>query len=407
MSDTEVDAILAYPQSRDKKCPMNPPPAYLELQRDRPVTKVRFPSGEPTWLITGHEHCRQLLADPRVSSDWRHPNFPFPVPNPRPALDHIYRFTKVILAADPPDHTIRRRMLAREFTVRQAEALRPRVRRIVDAQIDAMLASGPPVDLVRMVSDAVPFMVICELVGVPFDDRDFFRSRTAIVHQRNSTAEERERAVDDLMEYFDGLVTAKEADPGDDVVGRLVIRDRESGVFTHDLLVSLMFQLLMAGYETSGEMISLGVAGLLGDPDQLAALRADPSLMPGAVEELLRFFSVGGAVVRVATEDIGIGGQVIRAGEGIVLHLATAARDGRAFADPDRIDIRRGSHSHLAFGHGVHQCLGQNVTRVELSTVFTTLLSRIPNLRLAQPVQELRFKYDSLAFGLYELSVTW
>jgi pentalenic acid synthase len=407
VTDTESHEVIDYPQFRDKACPMNPPAAYTELRRERPIAQVRFPSGDLTWLITGYEQCKRLLTDPRVSSDWRHPRFPFPVPDPRPALDHVYRFTRVILAADPPEHTIRRRMLTGEFTVRRVEKMRPLVARVVNEQIDAMLAAGPPVDLVGFLADAVPFMVICELVGVPYDDRDFFRSRTAVIHQRNATPQGRQQAVEDLMAYFDTLVKAKEADPGDDIVGRLIVTDRETGVFTHDLLVALMFQLLMAGYETSGEMVSLGAAGLLGDPGQFAALKADPSLMSGAVDELLRFFNVGGAIVRIATEDIEIDDQVIRAGEGIVLHLATASRDERAFTEPDELDIRRRARGHLAFGYGMHQCLGQNVARMELETVFTTLFSRIPDLRLVRPVHELNFKTDSLAFGLHELQVSW
>lgn len=253
----------------------------------------------------------------------------------------------------------------------------------------------------------MPSLVICELLGVPYEDRDFFQDRTKLLLGRASGQAEREAASNELTGYFDKLITAKAADPGDDLLGRLILRNRETEVFSHDLLVGLATLLLVAGHETTANVIGLGTLALLEHPDQLTALTADPELVPAAVEEMLRYLNIVEAGFRVATADIEIAGTVIPAGDGLVALAASANRDDSAFGHSGVFDIERGARHHVAFGYGIHQCLGQNLARMELDVVFRRLFRRIPGLHLAIPVADLPFKGDSIVYGVHELPVTW
>jgi cytochrome P450 len=298
-------------------------------------------------------------------------------------------------------------MLITEFTVKRVQALRPRIEQIVAERIDAMLASDGPVDLVKELALPVPSLVICELLGVPYSDRDFFQGRTKVLIRRSTPTDERQAVADELQEYFEKLIAAKEADPGDDLLGRLIVRNRETQVFSHELLVGLANLLLLAGHETTANVIALGTLALLEHPDQRAALVADPDLAPVAVEELLRYLTIVEAGSRVAMADIDIAGTTIKAGEGLIALGASANRDAAAFGHPDELDIERGARHHVAFGYGIHQCLGQNLARMELDVVFRTLFARIPGLRLAVDVADLPFKDDAFIYGVYELPVSW
>ncbi|NUR30115.1 MAG: cytochrome P450, partial [Catenulispora sp.] len=252
-----------------------------------------------------------------------------------------------------------------------------------------------------------PSLVICELLGVPYGDHDFFQSRTSLMVSRTSVAD-RQRAFAEVRGYLDELVTRKESDPGDDLISRQIARQRQEGTLDHAALVSLAFLLLTAGHETTANMISLGVVALLGRPEQLAAIRSDPARTPAAVEELLRYFAVAdGVTSRLAVEDVEIGGASIRAGEGVVVSTLSAGWDPAAFEEPAVLDVGREARHHLAFGFGPHQCLGQNLARMELRIVFDTLFRRIPTLRLAVPAQELPFKTDAVVYGVHELPVAW
>ncbi|MEO3798379.1 cytochrome P450, partial [Nonomuraea sp. B10E15] len=251
-----------------------------------------------------------------------------------------------------------------EFTVKRLAALRPRIQDIVDHFVDGMLATDQrPVDLVQALSLPVPSLVICELLGVPYTDHDFFQSRTTMMVSLASQ-EDRLRAFAELRAYFDDLVTRKESEPGDDLLGRQIARQRQEGALDHTALVSQAFLLLTAGHETTANMISLGVLGLLTHPEQLALIKADPGRTPAAVEELLRYFTITDTVTaRVATEDVETGGVSIKAGEGVIVSALSANRDPAAFTNPAELDIERGARHHLAFGYGPHQCLGQNLAR--------------------------------------------
>jgi cytochrome P450 len=254
----------------------------------------------------------------------------------------------------------------------------------------------------------VPTQAICELLGVPYEDRSLFDKCTATMVNRASTVEEKVGAVRQLRGYLGDLVTRMDSDPGDDLLSRLVVKYREAGIFDHDLLSGMAMFLLIAGHETTANMITLGIAGLLENPDQLAALRADDGLITKAVDELLRYFSVADvSTSRVTTADIELGDVVIPAGEGVIVANSAASWDERVFENPETLDINREARRHMAFGHGIHQCLGQNLARTELEIVYRTLFSRIPDLRLAVPVSELSFKADASIYGIYQLPVTW
>jgi cytochrome P450 len=289
MTKTPTD-LPEFPMTRS--APFDPPPAYAQLRTEAPVTRAVLPGGRPVWLISGHENVRRILADPRVSSDRERPGFPLIVQVSPEQLRKSNSFGRSLIGSDPPEHTAQRRMLITEFTVKRVQALRPRIEEIVNERIDAMLAGDRPTDLVKALALPVPSLVICELLGVPYADRDFFQERTKALLRRTTSQAERQAASDELRHYFDKLITAKEADPCDDLLGRLIVRNRETEVFGHELLVGLATLLLLAGHETTANVIALGTLALLEHPDQLAALTADPELAPAAVEEMLRYLTI-------------------------------------------------------------------------------------------------------------------
>jgi cytochrome P450 len=346
-----------------------------------------------------------MLVDPRFSSDRFNPGFPVLFRAARPQRT---RLGPSLINMDPPEHGPARRRVVGEFTVKRMRDLQPRIQQIVDEHLDAILAGPKPADLVSALALPVPSLVICELLGVPYSDHDFFQKRSSILLNREVDQETRKTAVEELQDYLDRLVTEKEADPGDDLLGRQILKRRETGEGDHDGLVSLAFLLLIAGHETTANMISLGTVALLENPDQLTALKDDPENTLDAVEELLRYFTIADIVTtRVATADVEIAGETIRAGEGVIGLSYSANRDEAAFPDADSLDIERGARHHIAFGFGAHQCLGQNLARMELQIVFDTLFRRVPGLQSAVPVEDLPFKNDANIYGLYELPVTW
>ncbi|NLU74308.1 cytochrome P450 [Streptomyces sp. HNM0575] len=388
-----------------RTCPFSPPAEYERMREEAPVSRVTMPGGGTAWALTRHEDVRAMLADPRFSSDRTNPGFPAFTEGQQQLAA---RFRKTLISMDPPEHGPARRMVVGEFTVRRMEALRPRIQEIVDEHVDAMLAGPRPADLVRALSLPVPSLVICELLGVPYADHEFFQARSSLLLRRTEPVPRREQARDELRAYLDELVTAKEQDPTDDLLGRQVLKQRETGLGDHTDLVSLAVLLLIAGHETTANMISLGTLALLEHPGERARLDEQPESIPVAVEELLRYFSIVDLVTaRVATADVEIGGVLIREGEGVLGLGNSANHDPGVYPRPDELDLTRGDRHHVAFGYGAHQCLGQNLARMELQMVFGTLFRRIPDLRLATPAEELPFKDDSNIYGLYELPVTW
>lgn len=387
-----------------RACPHAPHAEHIRMQAEKPISRVTLPSGIEAWAVTRHEDVRAILGDPRFSPNRSRPNFPtlFKTQN----LNN--RFKPSLLGMDAPEHGPARRAVVGEFTVKRMNELRPRIQQIVDEHIDAMLAGPRPADLVQSLSLPVPSLVICELLGVPYTDHEFFQQNTSTLLKRDIPAQQRQDSFEALRSYVDKLVTAKESEVPDDLLGRQIRKRREAGTYEHEDLVSLAFLLLIAGHETTANMISLGTIGLLQHPEDLAVIKADPSKTPDAVEELLRYYTIVDiGANRLALEDVEVGGVLIKAGEGVVLLGNVANHDPEVFADPMSFDISRGARHHVAFGFGAHQCLGQNLARLELQIVFDTLFARIPNLRLAVPAEELPYKDDATIYGVYQLPVTW
>ncbi|WP_198549111.1 cytochrome P450 [Streptomyces sp. PRh5] len=312
-----------------------------------------------------------------------------------------------LLMLDPPEHTRLRRLLTATFTVRRAQALGPRIQEIVDEHLDAMEAAGPPVDLVSAFALPVPSLVICELLGVPFADRAEFGARSNRFFDTTMSPQERLRLDAEADAYMHTLVVRHREKPGDDLLS-LLIREHGTGALSDEELVGLADLLLIAGHETTANVISLGTLALLRHPDQLALVRDDPSAVEDAVEELLRFTSVLHAgFVRVAVEDTTIGGHLVRRGEHVVTSLPAANRDPALLDGGDDLDVTRGRCPHVAFGHGIHHCLGATLARLELRLALPALLQRFPGLRLADPAARPAFKDRALLYGLRSLPIVW
>ncbi|WP_405623161.1 cytochrome P450 [Streptomyces sp. NBC_00076] len=394
--------VPEFPMARAAGCPFDPPPTLQAQQDEGRLVKVRLWDGSTPWLVTRYEDQRALLLDPRVSADITTPGYPLQAPsNGKNNISFILM--------DDPEHARLRRMVTAPFAVKRMQALRPGVQKIVDDLIDDMLTAGGPVDLVQAFALPVPSLVICRLLGVPYADHDFFQENSRTLITRDAAMEDRMAAHGRLIGYLDELMGRKMTDPEDDLLSGLVARV-EAGELTRQDAAQMGVLLLLAGHETTANMIALGTLALLENPDQLALLRDsdDPKLVASAVEELLRYLNiVHGGRRRAVLEDIEIAGQVLRAGEGLILPNDIANRDPEAFADPDRLDITRDARRHVAFGFGVHQCLGQPLARMELQVVYSTLYRRIPTLRLAAEVDSLPFKHDGSVYGVYELPVTW
>ncbi len=394
-----------YPMPRGR-CPFDPPPALARIQENQAVTRVRIWDGSTPWVVSGYDNARAVLADPRVSADSLLPGYP----SPSAGVAAGRQKSRSFINMDDPEHAAQRRMLTPSFMVKKMEALRPRIQEIVDGLIDDMLAGPKPADLVQAFALPVPSLVICELLGVSYEDHDYFQDVSRKLISRDTTAEELAPLMDDFLAFLGKHVDSKADNPGDDLISSLVVDQMSSGALTRDEIVHMARLLLVAGHETTANMIALGTLALLEHPDQLAALRDtdDPKLVAGAVEELLRYLTIThSGRRRVALEDIEVGGRTIRAGEGIIVASDIANRDATASPEPDSLDITRKARHHLAFGYGVHQCLGQPLARVELQVVYSTLYRRIPTLALAEPLDQVKFKHDMLVYGVHELAVTW
>ncbi|MFE2752863.1 cytochrome P450 [Actinosynnema sp. NPDC059335] len=377
-------------------------PAYLELLRDEPVSRVRLPYGGEGWLATRYDDVKTVLADPRFSrAAVMEPGAD--VPRTLPTMPTETN----ILSMDPPDHTRLRKLVAKAFTARRTEQLRERAQGIVDGLLDGMEEQGPPADLVEALAMPLPITIICEMLGVPFDDRRDFRAWSeAAVAITAFSHEEILAAGQSLRTYIAGLVGRKRAEPADDMLSVLVAaRDNEDRL-TEEELVSFGVTLLVAGHETTANQIGNFVYQLLRRPERLGELRADPSLIPAAVEELLRITPLGGSAgfPRIATAEVELSGVTIKPGEAVFVNNVTANRDPSVFENPHEVDFHRAHNPHLMFGHGVHHCIGAPLARMELQVAIGTLLKRFPGLRLDG---EVAFKKGRLIRGPLALPVSW
>jgi cytochrome P450 len=384
--------------------PFDPPPEYAALRADRPVTQVTLWDGTLAWLVTGYDEVRRLLTHPGVSSMLDRPGYP----ELSPGGNRTNQVGESFVNMDAPRHQIHRRMLSRDFGLQKITELRPHIREIVAQLVEEMTAGVRTADLVSSLALPVPSMVICEILGVPSRDREYFHEKACATLSLSSHPEEVRRAYEEIVDYLRELVSMKRRAPADDLVSRLLTQQVEPGNLTEEELVVMVHLLLMAGHETTANMIALGILALLDQPGQYVVLRENRELLPGAVEELLRYLSIVHlSPRRVAIEDLDIAGRRIRAGEGLLLLVSAANRDPSVFPDPDLLDLLRRPRNQIAFGYGMHLCLGQHLARAELEVTFDAVLERLPNLRLDVPIDSIRFKSDMIVYGVHELPVSW
>ncbi|XRQ14320.1 cytochrome P450 family protein [Actinomadura welshii] len=378
----------------------DPYPAYAELRKSGPVHPIDFPRGATAFLVVDHEHGRAALSDPRLSKDVAHSAVP---------VDGEQFFGGTMLAMDPPDHTRLRGLMAKAFTARRVERLRPRVQDITDGLLDGIAARGRA-DLIEEFAVPLPVQVICELLGVPASDRARFREWTAVLTVPALTAEARGRRRETARAfhgYLSTIIAERRARPEDDLVSALIAaRDGDAALTEAELLDGIAL-LLIAGHETTVNLVGNGVLALLRAPGQLRLLRERPDLLPAAVEELLRYDGpVQRASQRIALEDMEIAGTPIPKGAWVHVSLGAADRDPAVFDAPDRLDVTRAAKGHVAFGHGPHFCLGAPLARLEGQVAIGALLDRFPDLALAVPPDELRHhRTASIVRGLTSLPV--
>ncbi|GAA3100957.1 cytochrome P450 [Pseudonocardia yunnanensis] len=398
-------AELGYPMARS--CPFDPPAELARLRAENPVSRIRLWDGSSPWLVTRYEDVRRILSDPTVSADTDRPNYPFHSEGLRIQRANSRSFS--FFDMDDPDHARYRKMITSDFTVRSTEALRPLVEKLVNELLDAMERGPNPVDLVDAFALPLPSMVICHMLGVPYTDHDFFQEHSRALLDTTMDVESSMRANDELRAYLSDLMAKKEAEPTDDILGRLAQRYVLTGQLGRDEAVSMALLLLVAGHETTANMIGFGTLTLLQHPERAAEVRdGDTTVVKSAVEELLRLLTVAhGGLRRTALEDIEIDGVTIRAGEGIIAAVESANRDETVFESPGELDIHRSTNHHVAFGFGVHQCLGQPLARLELQIVYPALLRRLPNLHLAVPLDEIRYRDETVIYGVQALPVSW
>jgi cytochrome P450 len=403
--EDQSEALRALPLPEAHGSPFGPPPEYAGLRADEPVARVVCPTGVRAWLVSRYTDVRDVLADAERFSN-------------RPGTAaHVLRG----LGGDTPvgegefprmdgaDHLRFRRHMAPEMSnLKRIERLRPLVRGIVDERLDALAGATPPVDLYAEFAKPVTTAVIAELLGVPERDRELFQRAAEALFAGTSSQSDVASALQPLFEYLYTMVLTRREEPGDDVISRMIARsDATERPFTDIELVMMSAAMLIAGYDTTASLISYGMLALLRHRDELERLVADPSLATTAAEELVRYLGVGAGLMREASRDTEIAGQAVRAGDAVVLAVQSANRDPALHPDADRLDVGRATGAHLGFGHGPHQCVGQQLARLELTTVLATLPRRIPTLRLAVPFEEVRFKAETSVLGPAALPVTW
>lgn len=395
------DPLPPYPQHREAT--FDPPPELARWQATSPVNGVRLWNGDAAWLVTGLEEARAVLGDhDRFSARPTAPGYPT-----LSAADAASKESGLLLFTDPPEHTTLRRAVQREFTVKRIEAWRGQIEQLVDGLLSKMAELGPPVDLVSAFAAPAPAQLTCRLLGVPVDDAELF---ARCLSQRFDPAAGRDSVIaadQQLADYFRRVVRDRAASPGDDLSGRLVADHVATGALTRGQASSLLHVLLIGGFDTTRNMISMGTVLLADRPAELAALGTDRARWIVAIEELLRYLSIVQYRRRAVTEDAEVGGHLLRAGEGVIVALHAANRNADAFPHPDALDLARDDNSHIAFGSGIHQCLGQPVARVTLQAALPRLFSRFPGLRLAVPAEEVVFNEHHNIWGPGHLPVTW
>ncbi|MHA6763564.1 cytochrome P450 [Streptacidiphilus sp. PAMC 29251] len=386
-----------------RRCPLDPPDEYAQLREERPVSRLRLPGGRIGWLVTRYDDVRATLADPSFTPPLIQvtPNAELPLPE-----EELQVPPGMFSALDPPEQGRYRRLVSRHFTRKRMRELAPRIEQIVDEQLTGMINSGPTADLVQWFSQPIPTRVITEMLGIPASDQADYQRWIITILTLNATPEQLREVSTGMYGNLSELVRAKRKEPGDDIISELLHGEKALEL---DEVLNISILLLIAGLETTANMLGLGAFALLQNPEQASALRADPDRIEVAVEELLRYLTiVQFGLTRTARQDTQIAGQRILAGETVVASLAAANRDPAFYSDPDRLDVFREGSPHLAFGHGVHQCLGAQLARVEMKIAFEALLRRLPTLRLAVPPEQVPTTgEDKVFYGVHSLPVTW
>lgn len=387
-----------------RTCPFDPPELMADLRGREPVAKVSLWDGREAWLITRFDDAYAVLRDRRTSDDSTNPGFPSlsrgrPVPIVRRSFSRM----------DGRQHARLRTMVTPEFSVNRVERLRPGIERIVDERLDHLLATGRPADLVAEFAQPVSTTVLSDVIGIPRDAMAFYLKHSETLVSRTEGSNQTGSADGEMINALDELVTEQERAPGDNLIGRLVVDELRPGRLSHDELVRIIHLLIVAGYENPANMIGLGALSMIMDPAWFDAISTRPERVPDLVEELLRYHTVAShdGAPRVAAEDMTVGDVTIRAGEGMIVYLASANRDEEVFPDPDALDLDRDAHRHLAFGQGVHMCVGRWLARAQLQISLSALGTRIPTLRLAVPIEEIPFREDMHSYGVHKLPVTW
>ena len=382
---------------------LNLDPAFAELRGQQSLCRVRLPYGEPAWLVTRYEDAKVVLGDPRFSRAAANGR-----DEPR---SRLYQGSPdSLLHHDPPEHSRLRRLVAKAFTARRVEALRPRAQQIADDLLDRMLAQGPPANLVEDFALPLPITVICELLGIPLDDRvDFRLWSDAFLSTTRFTPEQVTEYVGRMRDYMARLIAEHRKAPQDDLLSALVTARDEQDRLSEEELLAMAEGILVAGHETTASQIPNFVYALLTHPEPLSAVRADTGLIPQAVEELMRYVPLGGGVgsARYALEDVELGGVTVRAGEPVVVALQSANRDESVYTRADTLDLHRQEASHIGFGHGPHHCLGAQLARMELQVALGTLLGRLPGLRFADSEQDIVWRSGTATRGPARLPITW
>jgi cytochrome P450 len=391
--------VRAYPFGTPDRLELNP--LYRYLQDHEPLSRIRLAYGEDAWLVVRHEDVRTVLADPRFS---RAASLTRDAPRMSPDQPSLH-----IMDMDPPEHSRLRRLMAKAFTARRVEQLRPRAQQIADRLLDSMAEGGPPTDLIESFALPLPVTVISELLGVAVADRSEFRTWSQAFMSSSLGPEQRADYFRKMWAYMADLVEQRRGAPTDDLLGALVAARDERDRLSEQELLEVSVGLLAAGFETTSNQIGNFVYLLMHHPDQLALLHSRPELLPGAVEELMRFvpLTAGAPLPRYATEDVQLTGGVVPAGDPVLANRSAAGRDPRAFPEPDTLDLTRSPGPHVGFGYGAHHCLGAQLARMELQIALGSLLTRFPGLRIAADETKLQWKTGTAIRGLQALPVTW
>lgn len=378
--------------------PFDPPDGLASVREESPLSRMTYPDGHLGWLATGHAEVRAILADRRFSSRYELMHDPFGPdtyePMPTPVGD--------LTGTDPPEHTRYRRLLAGRFTGRRIGLLTDRIEQIAAGLLDRMSLQGTSADLVEAYARPISALTICELLGAPYSDQEYFQELTATMAGLNIELADRMAAFTAMQEFIQRLVTSKRDNPTDDVLSELAKSD-----LTDEELAGVGAYLLGAGMDASAQMLAMGVFALLCHPEQLLILRLNPETADAAVEELLRYLSITHTSARAALEDVELAGQVIRQGETVTVAIHAANRDPARFPHPDALDLGRRTSEHVAFGHGIHQCLAQHLARIQMRVGYVGLFERFPTLRLAVAPTQVRMYSDMNMNGVHELPVAW